>query len=426
MRILVLGSGAREHVLAWKLSRESKVGHVMCAPGNPGIARTIATAAIDVLDTDAVIRLVDRERIDLTVVGPEAPLGNGLVDRFEAEDRRVFGPTKGAAQLETSKAFAKDFMLRHGVPTARYRVCTSAAAALSAIRSGEFGDALVVKADGLAAGKGVVVAPDRATAEAAVEAAMVDKSFGDAGSRVVLEELLTGPEVSFFVVANGVDYVPLLSAQDHKRIFDNDQGPNTGGMGAFSPSPLMDDALQARIEKTIVQPVLNGMAAEGNPFRGFLYCGLMLTSDGPKVIEFNVRFGDPEAQVVLPLLDSLSDLLRADDLATAKAVALHTGNVAVGVVLAAHGYPGEVRTGDVIRGLDDVARDCPDVQIFFAGVKQKGSDLVTSGGRVLTVMATAPSYEIAIARAYEAASKIKFDGMQYRRDIGRKALSPKP
>jgi phosphoribosylamine---glycine ligase len=420
MRILVLGSGAREHALAWKLSNEPNVSHVICAPGNAGIARTVATATVDVLDTAAVIRLVDRERIDLTLVGPEAPLGNGLADRFEAERRAVFGPTRGAAQLETSKAFAKDFMQRHAVPTACYRVCTSAADALAAIRSGEFGHALVVKADGLAAGKGVVVAADRATAEAAVEAAMIDRSFGDAGSRVVLEELLTGPEISFFVVANGEQYVPLLSAQDHKRIFDDDRGPNTGGMGAFSPSPLMNAALQAQIEKTIVQPVLKGMAAEGNPFRGFLYCGLMLTPDGPKVIEFNVRFGDPEAQVVLPLLDSLSDLLRfsrPQDLQTSGP------RVAVGVVLAAHGYPGEVRSGDVIHGLDDVARDCPDVQLFFAGVTQKGSDLVTSGGRVLTVTAMASSYQIAIARAYEAASKIHFDGMQYRRDIGRKALT---
>ena len=309
MRILVLGSGAREHALAWKLSHEPNVSHVICAPGNAGIARSLATAPVDVLDTADVIRLVDRERIDLTVVGAEAPLANGLADRFEAEGRRVFGPTRAAAQLETSKSFAKDFMQRHAVPTARYRVCTSAADALQAIRSGEFDHALVVKADGLAAGKGVVVAPDRATAEAAVEAAMIDRSFGDAGSQVVLEELLTGPEVSFFVVANGDDYVSLLSAQDHKRIFDDDRGPNTGGMGAFSPSPLMNDALQSQIETTVVRPVLKGMAAEGNPFRGFLYCGLMLTPDGPKVIEFNVRFGDPEAQVVLPLLGPLAPVL---------------------------------------------------------------------------------------------------------------------
>ena len=417
MRILVLGSGAREHALAWKLSQDPTVSHVICAPGNSGMSRSVATAPLDILDTEAVIRFVDQQQIDLTVVGPEAPLGRGLVNRFEAEGRNVFGPTRGAAQLETSKAFAKDFMARHNVPTAHYRVCTSADEAIAAIRSGEFGDALVVKADGLAAGKGVVVASDRASAEAAVKSAMIDKSFGDAGSTVVLEELLTGPELSFFVVASGATYIPLLAAQDHKRIFDDDTGPNTGGMGAFAPSPLLDDALQERIERTIVQPVLNGMAAEGNPFKGFLYCGLMLTPEGPKVIEFNVRFGDPEAQVVLPLLGNLSNLLRLEgDRFSGR-------RVAVGVVLAAYGYPGDVRTGDVIHGLDDVARDCPDVQIFFGGVKQHGDDLVTAGGRVLTVMATAPSFATAIARAYEAASKISFDGMQYRRDIGRKAMT---
>lgn len=430
MRILVIGSGAREHALAARLAAEAGVDLVLCAPGNAGIARSFPTESIDVLDTAAVIRLVERERIDLTVVGPEAPLANGLVDRFRQAGRAVFGPTRAAAQLETSKAFAKDFMQRHGVPTARYRVCTSAAEALQSIREGEFGDALVVKADGLAAGKGVVVAADRATAEAAVNAAMVDKTFGAAGASVVLEELLTGPEVSFFIVADGERYVPLLSAQDHKRIFDDDRGPNTGGMGAFAPSPLMTEALQSRIEREIVQPVLRGMAAEGHAYTGFLYCGLMITPDGPKVIEFNVRFGDPEAQVVLPLLaGSLGDLLRSErggfprpHAPTADAVAVRTPAVAVGVVLAAHGYPGDVRTGDVIKGLDDVERDCPDVRVRFAGVRQQGDQLVTAGGRVLTVVATAPSYEIAIARAYEAASKIRFDGMQYRRDIGRKAL----
>src|SRR5688572_3959101 len=302
MRVLVLGGGAREHALSARLSTEPDVSHVLCAPGNAGIARTSPTAPLDLLDTAAVIRIVERERIDLTVVGPEAPLANGLVDNFRAAGLPIFGPTRAAAQLETSKAFAKDFMRRHGVPTARYRVCASADEALRSIRAGEFGDALVIKADGLAAGKGVVVATDRSTAEHAVTAAMVDRTFGAAGARIVLEELLTGPEVSFFVVANGESYVPLLSAQDHKRIFDDDRGPNTGGMGAFAPSPLLGDALQLRIEREIVQPVLRGMVAEGNPFHGFLYCGLMLTPAGPKVIEFNVRFGDPEAQVVLPLL----------------------------------------------------------------------------------------------------------------------------
>jgi phosphoribosylamine--glycine ligase len=420
VRILVIGSGAREHALAAKLTAEPAVSLVLCAPGNAGIARTIRTEPLDVLDTAAVVRLVERERIDLTVVGPEAPLANGLVDRFQQDGRAIFGPTRAAAQLETSKAFAKDFMRRHNVPTAGYRVCTSADEALRSIRSGEFGDALVVKADGLAAGKGVVVATDRAMAEAAVNAAMVDKAFGAAGASIVLEEMLTGPEVSFFVVARGEQYVPLLSAQDHKRIFDDDRGPNTGGMGAFSPSPLMTEALQARVEREIVRPVLKGMAAEGHPFSGFLYCGLMITADGPKVIEFNVRFGDPEAQVVVPLLTQpLHELLTAAKPQAPSA----TAQVAVGVVLAADGYPGDVRTGDAIHGLDDVARDCPDVQLRYAGVKQQGDQLVTAGGRVLTVVATAPSFEIAITRAYEAASKIKFDGMQYRRDIGRKAFT---
>ena len=437
MRILVIGSGAREHALAWKLGQEPSVDYLLCAPGNPGIDTSTRTEPLDILDTDAVVRLVERESIDLTVVGPEAPLGRGLADRLAAEGRLVFGPTRAAAQLETSKAFAKDFMRRHHVPTAHYRVCTTADEATAAIRSGEFGEALVVKADGLAGGKGVVVAPDRATAEAAVHAAMVERSFGDAGACIVLEEMLIGPEVSFFVVADGEHYVPLLSAQDHKRIFDNDEGPNTGGMGAFSPSPLMTPALQERVEREIVKPVLTGMASEGTPFRGFLYCGLMLTPDGPKVIEFNVRFGDPEAQVVLPLLaEPLAPMLmaaasgslrsegdgfsRRHASATAEAVALRTS---VGVVLAAHGYPGDVRSGDVITGLADVARDCPDVLVFHAGVKQRGEDLVTAGGRVLTVVATAASFEIAIARAYEAASKIHFDGMQFRRDIGQKAVN---
>jgi phosphoribosylamine---glycine ligase len=426
MRILIIGSGAREHALAWKLGQEPGVDYLLCAPGNPGLAVSTATEPLDILDTDAVVRLIERERIDLTVVGPEAPLGRGLADRLASEGRLVFGPTRAAAQLETSKAFAKDFMQRHHVPTAHYRVCTTADEALTAIRSGEFGDALVVKADGLAAGKGVVVAPDRATAEAAVNAAMVDRSFGDAGSRVVLEEMLIGPEVSFFVVADGEDYVPLLSAQDHKRIFDHDEGPNTGGMGAFSPSPLMTPNLQARVERDIVRPVLSGMAAEGTPFRGFLYCGLMLTPDGPKVIEFNVRFGDPEAQVVMPLVDvPLAPILRAaaeGRLPGSRIPEPGLRQVAVGVVLAAYGYPGDVRSGDAITGLDDVKRDCPDVKVFHAGVKQRGADLVTAGGRVLTVVATAASFETAIARAYEAASKIHFDGMQFRSDIGRKAL----
>ena len=441
MRILVLGSGAREHALSWKLAQDANVRSVTCAPGNAGMdlpsgsARTFNTAFVDPLDSEAVVQLVTSERIDLTVVGAEAPLGRGLVDRFNTAGLRIFGPTRAAAQLETSKAFAKDFMHRHDVPTARYRVCVDADTAIAAIRSGEFGDALVVKADGLAAGKGVVVAPDRATAEDAVRAAMVEKSFGDAGARVVLEERLTGPEVSFFVVADGERYVPLVSAQDHKRIFDNDQGPNTGGMGAFAPSPRVSPELQARIERHVVQPVLRGMANEGMPFRGFLYCGVMLTVEGPKVIEFNVRFGDPEAQVVLPLLDRpLSGLLwdAADgrlstverNFSSASSPTPHASSphVAIGVVLAAQGYPGQVRTGDVIHGLDAVARECPEALVFHGGVQAREGQLVTAGGRVMTVVARAASFEGAMANAYDAVSRVRFDGMQFRRDIGLKGL----
>ena len=438
MRILVLGSGAREHALAWKLGSEAGVSTILCAPGNAGIARQVKTAPVDPLNLDAVVELIKAHEIDLTVVGAEAPLGAGLADRLTAEGRRVFGPTRAAAQLETSKAFAKDFMHRHGVPTARYRVCTSADEAIAAIRSGEFGDPIVVKADGLAAGKGVVVAPDRSTAEAAVRGAMLDRAFGDAGARVVLEECLTGPEVSYFVIADGEHFVPLLSAQDHKRIFDDDRGPNTGGMGAFAPSPLMNAALEARVIREIVQPVLSGMASEGNPFRGFLYCGLMLTADGPKVIEFNVRFGDPECQVVMPLLDRpLAPMLLAASegqlsgtgirepgaqASSPQALKPSSPQACVGIVLAAQGYPGDVRSGDVIHGLDVVARECPEALVFHAGVKARDGQLATAGGRVLTLVSRAPSFREAIAGAYQAAALVHFDGMQFRRDIGRKAL----
>ncbi|MEZ5287082.1 MAG: phosphoribosylamine--glycine ligase [Vicinamibacterales bacterium] len=442
MRILVLGSGAREHALSWRLGLDPDVTAVACAPGNAGIARTIDTLPLDLADLDATIDLAAAWKADLTVVGPEAPLAAGLADRFAAIGRPVFGPTRAAAQLETSKAFAKAFMERHGVPSARHRVCATAEEAVAVIRSGVLGEAVVVKADGLAAGKGVVVAPDRAAAEAAVRAAMVNRAFGTAGDVVVLEECLTGPEVSVFVVADGEAWRTLLTAQDHKRIHDNDEGPNTGGMGAFAPSPLVDAALQARIEREIVRPVLAGMAAEGAPFRGFLYCGLMLTADGPRVIEFNVRFGDPEAQVVLPLLDfPLAPLLMAaaeGNLGrTASADAPTDGSresgagtratapsCAVGVVLAAAGYPGEVRTGDRIQGLDHLEHECPDVLAFYAGVKGRGPDLITAGGRVLTLVARDHAFEPAIARAYEAVSRVRFDGRQYRSDIGRKALGP--
>jgi len=424
MNILVVGSGAREHALCWRLSQDPGVAHLVCAPGNAGLATLFDTTAVDPADPDAILALAARENIDLTVVGPEAPLERGVVDLFASRERLIFGPTRRAAQLETSKAFAKSFMERHGVPTARSRICSSAEAAIDAIRSGSLGPTVVVKADGLAAGKGVVVAEDALEAETAVRAMMLDRAFGDAGRTVVLEERLQGPELSFFVIASGAEFVPLVAAQDHKRIFDDDRGPNTGGMGAFAPTPLLDEALREVILRTIVRPVLNGMIAEGAPYSGFLYCGLMLTSAGPKVIEFNVRFGDPEAQVVLPLIaEPLAPLLQA-----AAAGTLRTREIAVsddphvGVVLAAQGYPGDVRAGQAIEGLERVAAECPDVRVFHAGVKRQGSGLVAGGGRVLTVVGHGPTFHAAIDRVYDAVSRVRFEGMQFRRDIGRKAL----
>lgn len=422
MRILIVGAGAREHALAWTLAREG--ADVRCAPGNAGMARTIRAVPLEAGRPAAVLDLAAAERIDLTVIGPEAPLASGVADLFAAHGRRLFGPTRAAARLETSKAFAKAFMARHGVPTAKYQVCDSADAARAAIRSRALGDRVVVKADGLAAGKGVVVADDEAQAEAAIVEAMEERRFGEAGARVVLEERLEGPEVSFFIVSDGARSLSLASAQDHKRVFDGDQGPNTGGMGAFSPSPLLDAPLAARIERDVVAPVLEGLAAEGTPFRGFLYCGLMLTADGPRVIEFNVRFGDPEAQVVLPAIDEpLAPILwaAADGSLTATSCR-STADKHVGVVLAAPGYPDEVKTGQVIGGLDRLARECPDVLPFYAGVNARGDGLVTSGGRVMTIVGRGPTFESAIERAYDGVSKVHFDGMHYRRDIGRKAL----
>ena len=423
MRILIVGAGGREHALAWRLSRDAQVSAVFSAPGNPGIAPIAPSIPVDPGDPDALLALSARESIDLTVVGPELPLDRGVVDRFRAAGRRILGPPRAAARLECSKVFAKGFMARHGIPTARYRVAESARDARAILASGEFGLPVVLKADGLAAGKGVVVAADAGEADAAVREAMDERRFGDAGARLVIEECLAGPEVSFFALCDGTRAIPIASAQDHKRIFDGDRGPNTGGMGAFAPSPLFDTALQAQVMREIVEPVLRGMRAEGTEYRGFLYAGLMLTCAGPKVIEYNVRFGDPEAQVVMPLVDGeFAPLLAAaaDGDLRGAAVRLRDG-ASVGVVLAARGYPGAVETGAPIAGLEDAAR-VPGVQVFHAGTAVRDGRSVTSGGRVLTVVAAGSDHQDAIDRVYEAAALISFDGMQYRRDIGRKAL----
>jgi phosphoribosylamine--glycine ligase len=421
MKVLVIGSGGREHALVRTLQRVPDIA-VTCAPGNAGIAADAPVESVDAGDVDALLALADRERFDLTVVGPELPLDRGIVDRFAAAGHRIFGPSRAAAQLECSKAFAKDFMTRHGIPTARYRVCDSAGEAYAVIARAELGLPLVVKADGLAAGKGVVVAATRADAEAAVRGAMEERQFGDAGTTIVLEECLEGPELSFFALCDGRAAIPLGSAQDHKRVFDDDRGPNTGGMGAFAPSPLLDAALAARIMREIVEPVVRGMRDEGHEYRGFLYAGLMLTCNGPKVIEFNVRFGDPEAQAVLPLVDGdLPSLLAAaaDGDLRVPAIAMRP-EVAVGVVLASAGYPGSVRAGVPIDGIDAAAR-LAGVEVFHAGTARQDDRIVTAGGRVLTVVGRGTDFDQAIARAYEGVSKISFDGMQYRRDIGRKA-----
>jgi len=424
VKIFVIGGGAREHAFAWKLSRERAVTGVICAPGNPGVASVARCIETDAGKPYDLLAVATREQVDLTVVGPEVPLSRGIVDLFTANGIPIVGPSAAAARLESSKAFAKDFMARHDVPTARFRVCDSADVALREIAGGRFGYPLVVKADGLAAGKGVIIADDRASAEAVIRDVMVNRKFGASGERVVLEEFLSGDEASYFVLADGAAFMPLSSAQDHKRIFDDDRGPNTGGMGAFAPSPLVTPGVERRVIDTIVRPVLEGMLREGYPYRGFLYVGLMLTDEGPKVIEFNVRFGDPEAQVVLPMLDEdLSSLLFAAATgALPQRAAKFSSQVHVGVVLAAGGYPDAVENGTIISGLD-AAADVPNAVVFHAGTARRNGQLVTAGGRVLTVVGRGATYGDAIDTAYAAASTIRFDGMQYRRDIGRKALA---
>jgi phosphoribosylamine--glycine ligase len=417
MRILVVGSGGREHALVWRLARSPSKPELVAAPGNPGIAEAATLAAVKADDVAGLCELVERQRIDLTVVGPEAPLCAGLVDALAARGRRAFGPTQAAAALEGSKAFAKELMARHGIPSAPFGVFDDVAAAARFVDAAA--GPLVVKADGLAAGKGVVVCADRAQAHEAVRAMLVDQEFGAAGARVVVEERLRGREASLMALADGERVVLLASAEDHKAVFDGDRGPNTGGMGAVSPSPRVDPALEREVLDRVLVPTVRAMAAEGRPFRGLLYAGLMLTPDrGLQVLEFNCRFGDPETQ---PVLMRLGDDL-VPWLAGAAAGQLPDGEprwdprVAVCVVLTAPGYPGPHPQGAAIAGLERAAAR-PDVVVFHAGTRRDAGGLVTAGGRVLGVCALGADAAAARARAYEAVGDIRFQGMHYRRDI---------
>jgi phosphoribosylamine--glycine ligase len=422
MKVLVIGSGGREHALAWKLSQSPKVQRVYVAPGNGGTALDPALRNVPISELGALADFAAAERISLTVVGPEAPLAAGIVDLFRLRGLRIFGPTRAAAQLESSKAFAKEFMQRHDIPTALYASFTDAAAAHAHVE--RHGAPIVVKADGLAAGKGVVVAMNEAEAHAAIEFMLGGHA---AGARVVIEEFMAGEEASFIVISDGQRVLPLATSQDHKRIGDGDTGPNTGGMGAYSPAPVVTPNVHARAMHEIVLPTIAGMAADGHPFSGFLYAGLMIDAEGnPRVVEFNARLGDPEAQVILmrlrtDLFDVLMAATAAGETPNLDSVALEWDRrVALGVVMAAHGYPGTVRSGDVVAGLPP---DASDSMVFHAGTERRADGtLVTKGGRVLCVAALGDSVRTAHQRAYAALAPIRFDGAQYRSDIGHRAL----
>jgi phosphoribosylamine--glycine ligase len=420
MNILLLGSGGREHALAWKMAASPLVDRLICAPGNAGIAREAECVALDIADHGAVIAFCRENRIDLVVVGPEAPLCAGIVDDLESAGIKAFGPTRAAARLEGSKGFTKDLCRANGIPTAAYERFQSAAPAKAYLRTR--GVPIVVKADGLAAGKGVVVAQSVAEAEAAIDM-MFGGGLGQAGGEVVIEEFLTGEEASFFALCDGATAIALTTAQDHKRAFDGDQGPNTGGMGAYSPAPNIDDATSARVMVEIITPTLRAMQAMGAPYKGVLYAGLMITADGPKLIEYNARFGDPETQVLmLRLMSDLVPALLASRDGQLKSFDLRWyPDPALTVVMAAKGYPGDYARGSVIEGLDDAAK-VEGVEIFHAGTKADGDRILANGGRVLDVSAIGKTVREAQARAYEAISRIRWPEGFYRHDIGWRAV----
>jgi phosphoribosylamine--glycine ligase len=423
MKVLVIGSGGREHALAWKLAQSPRITEVLVAPGNAGTATESKCRNVDVAasDIDGLLALVKDEGVAVTVVGPEGPLVAGVVDRFREHGLRIFGPTAAAAQLEGSKAYAKDFLARHGIPTAHYAVFTEADAALEYVQAK--GAPIVIKADGLAAGKGVIVAMSLAEAEAAITDMLSDYAFGAAGARVVIEEFLDGEEASFISMVDGVTALPMATSQDHKRVGDGDTGPNTGGMGAYSPAPVVTPEVHARVMREVVEPTVRGMAADGIPFTGFLYAGLMIDKHGaPKVIEFNVRFGDPETQpVMLRLRSDLLELVEAAiDQRLHETRAQWDPRPSLGVVMAAEGYPGTPRTGDVISAWD--APDIDDTKVFHAGTRLEGEHVVTTGGRVLCVCALGDTVAEAQRRAYAEVAGISWHGEFHRHDIGWRAI----
>lgn len=422
MRVLVVGSGGREDALVWGLARSPQTSALFAAPGNPGMARHAECVPLKVDALEDLVAFAQRERIDLTVVGPELPLILGIADRFRARGLAIFGPTREASALEGSKVFAKQLMAKHGIPTARFETFQEAGAARRFAR--RLGAPLVVKADGPAAGKGAMVCRTLGEADRAIALCLEERAFGQSGEQIVVEEFLVGEEASFFALTDGEGALFLGTAQDHKTVFDDDRGPNTGGMGAYSPAPIVDEQLGAQVMKTIVRPTVGAMAAEGRPYRGVIYAGLMLTRPGPKVLEFNCRFGDPEHQVIMVRLqDDLLPLLYA----VARGEKLPTAvrwrpEAAVCVVLASGGYPGPYQTGKAIAGVEEAER-LPGVTVFHAGTALSDDQLVTAGGRVLGVTALGADIPVAIGKAYEAVGKICFEGIHFRKDIGKKALA---
>jgi phosphoribosylamine--glycine ligase len=424
MNILVIGAGGREHALCWKIKQSPKVKRLYCAPGNGGIAGIAECVDIKVDDVGLLLQFALRKQIDLTIVGPEVSLVAGIVDAFAQKGLKIFGPSRAAAELEGSKVFAKEFMHRRNIPTATYKVFDDASLALTFLQAAQF--PLVIKADGIAAGKGVYVCADLKQAKAAIDEIMVQKIFGEAGNKIVIEECLQGPEASVLAVCDGKHFFVMPTAQDHKRIFDDDVGPNTGGMGTFSPSPLVTAEVLDQIVARIIEPAIRGMYQEDNPFKGILFAGLMLTADGPKALEFNVRFGDPETQSILPRLQSdiVEMFLAACDGRLHEIKIRWDEKACVCVVIASGGYPGKYQNGFAIHGLEEVKDE--DTVVFHAGTKNDGGTLVTNGGRVLGVTSLGRNLEAAAAKAYNAVSKIEFDHMFFRRDIGTKVLKEKP